>query len=278
MSRTWTRPVPYAPLVETTIRRRTVDGVPAVLAVGAVLAQIGYPLLDGPGPASTTLTGVTIAAVLLFCGASLTHAALTVGARGAATLLVVAGGTGLVAESVGVGTGFPFGEYAYAGTLGPQLLGVPLLVPLAWTMMAYPTLLAARWLVGHRGWAAGPVAALALAAWDVFLDPQMVAAGHWAWAFPDPGLPGVEGIPLTNFAGWLLVALVMQTTLQRLLGPTWPQASTTVPAALLAWTWLGSTLANAVFFGRPGVAAWGFVAMGVVVGPALVVWWQRRRA
>ncbi len=218
-----------------------------------------------------------MAAVLLFCGASLAHAALTTGVRPAATLLVVAGGTGLVAESVGVGTGFPFGEYAYAGTLGPQLLGVPLLVPLAWTMMAYPTLLAARWLVGPHGWGAGPVAAVALAAWDLFLDPQMVAAGHWAWAFPEPGLPGIEGIPATNFGGWLLVAVAMQTALHRLLPPTRPLASTVVPAALLTWTWLGSTAANAVFFGRPAVAAWGFVGMGVVVGPALLCWWREQR-
>ncbi len=50
-------------------------------------------------------------------------------------------------------------------------------------------------------------AGAALAAWDVFLDPQMVDAGHWTWADPSPGLPGVAHVPLTNFAGWLLVAV-----------------------------------------------------------------------
>ena len=45
----------------------------------------------------------------------------------------------------------------------------------------------------------------------------MVAAGHWAWASPEPALPGVPGIPLTNYAGWLLVvALVMVAALDRL--------------------------------------------------------------
>ena len=47
-------------------------------------------------------------------------------------------------------TGLPFGDYSYAGTLGPELLDVPLVVPLAWTMMAYPVLLAARRLTRGR--------------------------------------------------------------------------------------------------------------------------------
>jgi putative membrane protein len=277
--------VPDATTVEATpqdatARRRSADAVPAVLAAGAVLAQVAYPLLDGPGRASAALTGATIAAVLLFCAASVAHAGLTLGPRAAATLVAVAGGAGLLAESVGVSTGYPFGEYAYAGTLGPQLLGVPLLVPLAWTMMAYPTLLAGRLLAGARSWAAPLLAAWALASWDLFLDPQMVAAGHWTWAFPDPGLPGVDGIPLTNFAGWLAVAFLLQVGLHVLLpaAPGPRAAGGTVPFVLLAWTWLGSTLANAVFFDRPGVAAWGFVAMGLVAGPALAAWSRGRRA
>ncbi len=98
---------------------------------------------------------------------------------------------GLAAEAVGVATGVPFGRYAYAGTLGPQLLGVPVLVPLAWTMMAYPALLLGRRLgrAAARRSASGGRAVLGgatLAAWDLFLDPQMVAAGHWTWAHPRP--------------------------------------------------------------------------------------------
>ena len=78
---------------------------------------------------------------------------------------------------------------------------MPVVVPLAWTMMAYPVLLAARRLT--RRWVV-LVGAFGLAAWDVCLDPQMVGDGHWTWADPTPALPGVPGIPLTNYAGWLL--------------------------------------------------------------------------
>ncbi len=235
----------------------------AVLAGAVVLAQITYPLVDGQA-----LRAVTIATVLLFAAASLIHAASTGGARWAVGLLVVAGGVGLVAEAVGVRTGYPFGSYRYAGTLGPQLLDVPVIVPLAWLMMAYPCLLLGRAL-GRGGAATALTGGLTLAAWDLFLDPQMVTAGHWTWAYPSPSLPGIPGIPLTNFAGWLLVATAMVAVLDRVLGRR-PSVDQNVPAALLGWTWLGSSLGNAVFFGRPLVALWGFAAMGLCCAPYLL--------
>ncbi len=42
-----------------------------------------------------------------------------------------------------------------------------------------------------------------------------------------------------------------------------------MPAAVLTWTWLGSTLGNLAFFDRPWVALWGGLAMGSVVLPYL---------
>ena len=65
-------------------------------------------------------------------------------------------------------------------------------------------LLVARRLV--RGPLLTPVVgAVALASWDLFLDPQMVAWGVWRW--DEPG--AYFGIPLLNFAGWLLVAALI---------------------------------------------------------------------
>lgn len=245
----------------------TLRRLSAVLAALVVLAQITYPLVDG-----RPLRLVTITTVVLFAAASTVHAASAGGPRWAAGLLVVAGGIGLTAEAVGVRTGFPFGTYRYAGTLGPQLLDVPVIVPLAWMMMAYPCLLLGRCLARGRRAPAVRVAVtggVTLAAWDLFLDPQMVAAGHWAWAFPSPALPGVPGIPLTNYAGWLLVAVVMVAALDRVLVGR-ADGDHAVPAALLAWTWLGSSVGNAVFFGRPLVALWGFAAMGLFCTPYLL--------
>ncbi len=270
-----------------------------VLAGAVVAVQITYPLLSGDA-----LTTSTIATVLLFAAASLVSATATHGLRAAAVLLVVAGSVGLAAEAVGVATGVPFGEYGYTATLGPQVAAVPVVIPLAWTMMAWPTLLAGRglsaalgrrWprLAGARRWLPIPLAAWALTSWDLYLDAQMVDAGHWVWVGASPSLPGIDEIPLSNFAGWLLVALVMQTLLH-LLVPTRVRPGVGgradggaaraaardgwgPPALLLGWTWLGSALANVAFFGRPAVGLWGLAVMGVVVGPWLLLTWRSQR-
>lgn len=251
-----------------------------VLAVATVLTQISYPLLDGE-----PLRLATITVVVLFCATSLAHAAAHLGPKAALTLLVVAGGLGLLAEAVGVRTGVPFGTYSYAGTLGPQVVQVPVIIPLAWTMMAYPCLLLGRRLAAalrerSAGWSAIPAivptaltGGLTLAAWDLFLDPQMVEAGHWRFADPTPGLPGVPGIPLTNYAGWLLVAVTITAALDVTIPSSdhLSPAALAVPTAMLTWTWLGSALANLAFFGRPAVAAWGLLGMGLTLVPYLLL-------
>jgi putative membrane protein len=170
-----------------------------------VLAQICYPPTRGAN-------FLTVLTVLLFAAASITHAVLTRGWRFASLLVVITAGGGFLVEALGVATGFPFGSYAYNDTLGPRLLGVSLIIPLAWTMMAWPAWLVAGRLVRGRVLRI-VVAGWALASWDVFLDPQMVAAGHWVWAHPAPSLPGIPGVPLTNFAGWLAVSVLLMALL-----------------------------------------------------------------
>lgn len=263
------------------IRRtdRALIKLSAVVAGAAVLTQIAYPLVDGNPDAATNpaLVTVTVVSVLLFATACVLHSAATLGPVAAAAVLLLPAGIGFASEALGVATGYPFGHYGYADTLGPKLLDVPILVPLAWVMMAYPCLLAGRAVArGRRGGALVAVVASGwlLASWDLFLDPQMVTAGHWRWAFPEPHLPAVPGVPLTNYAGWLLVALLIQTALHATV-PDSGRRPVAVPAVLLTWTWLGSTVANLAFFGRPAVALYGFVAMGVVTLPALVRWRRR---
>ncbi|HET9519065.1 MAG TPA: carotenoid biosynthesis protein [Actinoplanes sp.] len=231
-----------------------------------VLLQICYPLTAG----GTRAAG-TVAAVVLGWSLSVSHALLTRGRRVAALLVAVATGGGFAVEAVGVATGFPFGTYDYSGQLGPKLLGVPLIIPLAWTWMAWPAWLAAVRLTRRR---AGRIAlaGFGLAAWDLFLDPQMVAEGYWTWQAATPALPGVPGIPIGNYLGWLGFALVLMTVLATVLGP----AADGRPAddrpmlALWLWTYASSVLAHAVFLDLPASAAWGGVGMGIVVFPLVV--------
>lgn len=259
----------------TAVRRRTAPPGPRsrrrrwawACALAAIGVQMAFPFTDGG-----TLA-LTAASVVLLATAAVLHAASVGGRLTAVLLLVVAGGGGLLAEAVGVRTGLPFGDYSYSGTLGAEVLGVPALVPLAWVMMAWPALVVARALVAGRA-AVALVGAWALTAWDVFLDPQMVDLGHWTWADPHPALPGVSGIPVSNFAGWLLVSLLLVGTLDRLAPPTSRHAD--LPVVVYLWTFLSSVLAHAVFFGRPPVALVGGVLMGLVGVPLAVRWWRER--
>ncbi len=232
--------------------------LPVVLAALTVLLQIGYPLVSGQ-PRDV----LTVVTVVCFFLASVTHALVHRGLRWTAFYVLVTTGTGLLAESIGTSTGFPFGEYAYADSLGWKLLAVPVVIPLAWAMMAYPCLLVGQRLASSRLGAA-VVGGVALASWDLFLDPQMVEAGHWRWSDVELALPGSPGIPVSNYLGWLLVAVLMVGVLQLL-----PRrgADDRVPAALFLWTYASSVLANAVFFGRPAVALIGGIGMGTVAIP-----------
>ena len=232
--------------------------LPVALAAAAVLLQIAYPLVSGE-----PRDRLTVVTVVVFFLASASHALVHRGLRWTALYVLVTTGTGLLAESVGTRTGFPFGDYDYAGSLGAKVLSVPLVIPLAWAMMAYPCLLVGQRLARSRLGAA-VVGGWALASWDLFLDPQMVEAGHWTWRNVQLALPGAPGIPVSNYLGWLLVAVLMIGALQLL--PR-VRADDRVPAALFLWTYASSVLAAAVFFGRPLVALVGGIGMGLVAVP-----------
>jgi putative membrane protein len=229
-----------------------------------VLVQVGYPLAD-----SATRPALVVVTVVLGYATSLIHAATTRGWRVTLSLVAVTTLGGFAVEAVGVATGVPFGRYEYGDALGPTLLEVPLVIPLAWTWMAWPAWVAAGH-VTRRGWARVLVAGVGLAAWDLFLDPQMVAEGYWSWSSPSPALPGVEAVPVGNYLGWLAVAVVMMATLSALAGPGAARVDRGLDAPMLAlylWTYGSSVLAHAVFLDLPGSALWGAIGMGTVAVP-----------
>jgi uncharacterized membrane protein len=239
---------------------------PWALLGALVLTQICYPLTHGGVRA-----GLTVLTVVLGYLLSVSHAWLTRGLRAAAALVATATVGGFAVEAIGVATGFPFGTYDYSGQLGPKLLGVPLIIPLAWTWMAWPAWVAATRLTGHRA-ARVVLAAVALAAWDLFLDPQMVAEGYWTWRDPVPALPGVPGIPIGNYLGWLGFALLLMTALSfAVSGAKYLGGPQDRPIfALWLWTYASSVLAHAVFLKLPASAAWGGVIMGAVAVPLAI--------
>jgi putative membrane protein len=252
----------------TTLDQRTAHPtaarVPWVLAGALVLAAIAYPLAGGGGRDVVSWTIVLLGSAL-----SVAHAWVSRGARTGLGVLGVVVAASVLFEAVGLATGFPYGSYTYSDALGPTLLGVPFLVPLAWLMMAWPSWLLARRLVPAHRLGRIATAAAVFAAWDVVLDPQLVQAGYWTWAHPSPGLPGIDTVPLTNLAGWLLAGLVTMAALDALAARTAPRLGDGAPMLVLGWMTLGGALAHAAFLDLPGSAAWGVVlAVPVLVALA----------
>lgn len=109
---------------------------------------------------------------------------------------------GFAAEYIGVTTGIIFGRYHYTGALGPTILGVPVVMTCAWTLLVVYVRQIVR-LTPFSHVASAIVGALWMTAIDLVIDP--LAAGrlaYWRWA--EPG--SYYGIPLHNFAGWLVVS------------------------------------------------------------------------
>ncbi len=217
-----------------------------------VLAMIALPILKYFWGQAGLLIGLT-ATVLLQVAVILAVVRRAWGLGPTIRLVALAAGLSWLIEFIGSSTGFPFGRYYYTGLVQPQLGGVPLLIPLAWLMM-----LPCAWAVAQvlNGGRFGPAfiawSALAMTAWDLFLDPQMVAWGLWVWA--NPG--GYFGVPWVNFGGWLLASALITAVIRP--GPL------PVPLLLLiyALTWLFETGGLLFFWGLPGPAVVGFASMG----------------
>jgi putative membrane protein len=264
-------------LVPRSVRTSGSAAVPLALAVALIGTAIAYPLTAGG-----TRDAVSWTIVVLGSALSVVHAGLSRGARTGLAVLLLVTVIAVAFEAVGLATGVPYGDYTYSDALGPTLLGVPFLVPLAWLMLAWPSWLLAERLArqvrpARRRAARIAVAAGVFAAWDVVLDPQMVQAGYWTWTNPRPGLPGIDTVPLTNLAGWLLAGAVLMALLDLLVARIagTPRIGAAAPLLALAWMTLGGALAHAGWLGLPGSAAWG-AALAVPVLVTLAV--QRRRS
>ena len=194
-------------------------------------------------------------------------------------------GTALITwsfEQVGVVTGVIYGAYHYSGMLGPKLGEVPLLIPLAWFMMIYPSYIVAILIMDGEVFpqktdikqlaTRAVVAAIAMTAWDAVIDPGMARAGYWIWENGGPYF----GVPRHNFAGWLVTTFTVYMVfgmLQRWFKPAvrrardWFAFLPALAYAIVALVQVGSQEA-----GPSSVIA--FFAMGFPALLALLRWAQ----
>lgn len=108
---------------------------------------------------------------------------------------------GLVAEWIGVHTGYPFGNYTYGENLGPKLAGVPLLIGVNWAILTFATAgIASEWATTR--WSKAMLGAVLMTALDIWMEPVAPLFDFWRF-------DGGEA-PLLNYGGWLVVSFVIQ--------------------------------------------------------------------
>jgi len=172
------------------------------------------------------------------------------GPRRAAVSLVALGLFGFAIETIGTVTGFPYGPFFYGDSLGPKLAGhVPYILPVSYLPLVIGAVAAcvparlpasaARTVL----WVAA--SALLLTLLDGVLDPGAAALGFWVW--PDGG--AYYGVPLTNYAGWVLSGLLACGLLVALGGWRGPPPGGLLDSALLALAfWCGVAVFEALWF------------------------------
>ncbi len=189
-----------------------------------------------------------------------------------------------LAEYVGVVTGFPFGRYDYVGTLVPVLLGrVPAPISLAWLMIALGSLAVARVCLPHgRTVAVVALSAVLATLLDAAIEPTAVfIKQYWMWTDRGP----YYGIPLSNFAGWFVVACVINGCAARILWRGTLPKLPALPLVAIALYWLTLSMFATIawFRGYPAATAVGVLVTLAIARPGLRAvraamvpgWWRR---
>jgi putative membrane protein len=216
--------------VFTQLRRTTPRPLILACAISLVAAffAVRYPNIKGTSVGSylsTLLIALPSAIALL----------RYLGPRRATLSLLTLSIFGYAIEAIGVATGFPYGANYYSDALGPRLAGiVPYLLPLSYTPLVVGAV-AAAW--GTRLRLLHILYATLLLVWiDAVIDPGAASLDFWVW--PQGGV--YYGVPLSNYAGWLLSGALATTLL--LATGRWsemPRAALLDSAAIATSFWTG---------------------------------------
>ena len=187
------------------------------------------------------------------------------------------------AEAAGVNFGLVFGSYYYTDALGFKVFGVPLLVALAWEPILYASFQVSSLILPADPGADAPLVArvvpylfmaglgaLATTAWDLMMDPFAVNQGWWVWPQGGPYVSYVEnGVPISNFMGWLKVSFVCQLVILMIKDHGRPirhsvYLSVYGPILLYVLLLVQSGAVCLIFLKRPEVSLIGLMSMGAV--------------
>ena len=176
-----------------------------------IYAGIIFPILEDSIilPEIPGGVGIKTIFVLIF---SLLHAWYFIGWRKTLVFFVITAGISWGYEQVGVETGLIYGDYHYTDYLGEKIGHVPIIIPLAWFMMIYPSYIIANMIFSgkpllHQNKISQIIllsllSAVIMTAWDFVIDPYLSGPTVNAWVWEKGG--AYFGIPIHNFFGWIL--------------------------------------------------------------------------
>ena len=144
---------------------------------------------------------------------ALIHGSMLYGVRGMSAFTGLCLGIGAACESVSLRTGFPFGHYTFTDVMGPKVLGLPVLLVLAYLGIGYCSWVLALLILGYRnkpvagtGVVAVPLlAGVIMVGWDVSMEAIWSTLDR-AWIWRDGG--SFYGVPISNFLGWYFTAFL----------------------------------------------------------------------
>ena len=252
----------------------------------AIFAYDGVvrPLLHGLVrlPVLTGSLGVLTSVVALF---SLSHAWYSLGGRLTFVFFGLSAVISWAYEQVGVATGLVYGAYHYTDYLGAKLGHVPLLIPLAWFMMVYPSYVIANLMVERRAIGTRPgaaalvrlacIGAIVMTVWDLVIDPILSGPSIRAWVW-EPGGP-YFGIPIHNYLGWLLTTFTVYLTyraIEQRVRPA-PASALSARVAALPIAAYGLMLVANLLSGVTPTALW-LIGPAVMGPPLIIAAWRLR--
>ena len=125
-------------------------------------------------------------------------------------ILLIALIIGYIVEYLGVHQGAAFSPYEYTSFLGPQIFGIPILIPFSWFVATTTAWLIARLVIGFHKRTSPLLLTVTASLFAVVYDlPIEYMAMHvwksWEWAASGPLL----GVPSMNYVGWFMVAFLI---------------------------------------------------------------------
>lgn len=224
--------------------------ITAFLTIGAFfMVNVEMP------PWAYVVSGLNI---VLFAAPAMWATIKWLGWKNGLILLFLLGIYATLIETFAITTGFPYGNFIYSDLLGFRLFNlVPWTVAFAWT----PLMLAAYTITARfdfKLWLRIVMIAVFLLMFDMVLDPGAVYMKFWTYS----GGGFFYGVPLSNFAGWILSGLIGAGIIEFLIGKFNPILPP--PAQMVL-----STLFILIFWTM--IALWAGLLIAFFIGTGIII-------